>query len=160
VTDLLLQVLPLLQQFLIVSGIFPSLADILLHLFLLGLFPRDLLALSFELLPDDLLVDGVEVFLQVIFDEDECNDEVVPGVVLNSLVIEQSPKAFGQEVVLHQFVVRFAVVLVSDSSIFHNVCRIFIDRHFFGDYHHLLRVSALDLLSFFILPSFPYLFAL
>lgn len=65
------------------------------------------------------MVDVREVFIETVFDHDEADDEIVPCMVLRLIFLNLLSQSSLDEVVLHQFVIGLAVVLVPHEVVGH-----------------------------------------
>lgn len=71
--------------------------------------------LSFELSLDDILIDGKEGLLKAMLDDDEAHYEVVSCVIYLLVFLHYCSQSLLNQIVLHQLVVRLAVILIPHS---------------------------------------------
>jgi hypothetical protein len=93
------------------------LLDSFLDLFFLDqlLFYLPLLVLN--LFPDYLFIVLVEVLFNVVFNENQSYHKVIPCVVLVFIFFHKVTHVVVLEVILHQFVITLAIVLITDDFI-------------------------------------------
>jgi len=100
------------------------------------LFPDDFAGLELNFILNYLAIDRIEIFGQVVLDQEQGYDEIVSGMIFIFIFFNFLLKIILYEIFFYKLMVRLAIILVPDTFITTAftillIRSIFLDFHFF-----------------------------